>query len=496
MIKLLFRRRNITITVLAILALILVANMSYLVAFKRGVQAYLYGYPLITMDLTRQVMTAPQAANGPRPKLGAGPINHLNNVAEFPGPSFKDVVAPNADTLYSIAWLDLRAQPMVLSMPPMQGRWVLMEVLDTWTNAFASLGTRQYGYGSRQYLIAGPDWNGTVPAGMVLVRSPTNTSWIIGRTYTKDASDFPAVHALQAQYRLTPMFTSQDPPETNRPTSATAGTVDTVTPVLTQVARLDAQAFFSRLAHLMADSQPPSADQPMLDSLARLGIVAGQPFAWNQLSAAQRNGLEDAVWFVHGLFEARSPGTQGVVETNGMQKAFFSWANVALTKLLLNSRNGWAMPLKLGSYGTRYPLRAMVTLLGLGANGPEDAVYPATMVDANGDPLDGTHRYRLHFERSELPPANTFWSLSMYNAKGFFVENPTGRYTLGDRSGLHYNQDGSLDIWIQNQAPDAGKVSNWLPAPKQDFKVYLRLYDPKPIVLENHWAPPAIEKID
>lgn len=490
------RRIIALVAVPAVLALIFVANLPYLMAFKRGVQAYLYGYPLVSMDLTRQVMTAPQSVSGPRPRPGAGPVNKFAHVGEFPNPAFKDVVAPNADTLYSIAWLDLKTEPLVLSMPDTHGRWVLMEVLDAWTNAYASPGTRRFGSGPRQYLISGPDWTGAVPAGMVQLRSPTNMNWIIGRTYTKDAADFPAVHALQAQYRLTPLskFLNQSTGEAL--VRATDSVIDPTAPVLTQVARLNAREFFSRLALLMGDNPPAPADKRIVDILAKLGIVAGHPLAWDQIDAATRKGLEDAVWFVRAMFEARSPGTQGPTDTNGVQEAFFRWANAAMNKVMLNSRNGWVMPLNLGRYGSNYALRAMVTLVGLGANAPEDAVYPSTSVDGDGNPLDGKNRYRLHFERNQLPPAKTFWSLTMYNSQGFFVENPIRRYAIGDRSDLHYNRDGSLDLWIQHAQPEGNSVSNWLPAPSGAFKVYLRLYDPESQVLENHWIPPAIRRID
>ncbi|WP_259460877.1 DUF1254 domain-containing protein [Paraburkholderia sp. BL23I1N1] len=477
--------------------MIFFVNLSYLMAFKRGVQAYLYGYPLVSMDVTRQVMTAPQVARvpGARLRLGAGPINQFTHVGEFPDPTFKDVVAPNADTLYSIAWLDLKAEPLVLSMPDMHGRWVLMEVLDAWTNAYASLGTRQYGGGPRQYLITGPGWTGTVPAGMIQIKSPTNMNWIIGRTYTKDAADFAPVHALQVQYRLTTLSKFLNQPIAVDPAHATGGAVDTTTPVLTQVARLNTREFFSRLAALMGDNPPSPSDKAMVDLLGRLGIVTAQPFAWDRLDAATRNGLEDAVWFVRALFEARSPGTQGPTDTNRVQEAFFRWANAAMSKVMLNSHNGWLVPLNLGRYGTNYALRAMVTLVGLGANVPEDAVYPSTAVDEGGHPLDGINRYQLHFERNALPPARTFWSLTMYDSKGFFVENPIRRYAIGDRNGLHFNQDGSLDLWIQRQQPETERSSNWLPAPAGPFKLYMRIYDPKPEVLENRWVPPVIQRI-
>jgi hypothetical protein len=458
--------------------------------FARGVKAYLYGYPLITADMTRRVMTAPGVH-----RMGAGPVNQFSHAAQFPDHHFRDVVAPNADTLYSIAWLDLSAEPMILHTPDMQRRWLLMEVLDGWSNAFASLGTRVYGYGARDYAIVGPRWQGTLPSGVTRVDCPTDLAWIIGRTYTAGTADYEAVHAVQRQYTLVPLShfgTTYTPPP---PDATPDPAVDVHTPVVTQVAQLDAARYFDRLAQLMADNPPAPADAPMVRTLARLGIVPGHPFDFAALNASDRRALDGAVWFVKGLFDARARGTQGDLGLTPFQESLFRGLTALGNKILMNVKNGWQIALNIGQYGTRYPLRAIVTLVGFGANVPADAVYPMTTVDSDGNRLNGASAYLLHFGRDALPPADVFWSLTMYDEQSFLVDNPIGRYTLGDRDRLQFNPDGTLDIRVQADSPGKELEANWLPAPRGNFKLVMRLYGPRPEVLEGRWAPPAVKRV-
>jgi hypothetical protein len=462
-------------------------------AFKDGVQAYLYGYPLVTAGMTKKILTAPVPPGG-RHRMGSGPMNQLSNTAEFPDYHFTDVVSPNADTLYSISWLDLSKGPMVLHTPDMGQRWLLMEVLDAWANAFASLGTRVYGHAPHDYVIVGPGWNGTLPQGMVRVDCPTRIAWLLGRTYTAGKADYAAVHAIQAQYTLTPLSSYGQPYSPPAPSTVVDPSIDTQTPVVTQVAQLDAAQYFGRLARLMRDNPPAPGDAKMVAKLAKLGITPGKPFHYDALSPAQRRGLDDAVWFAKGLFDARSRGSQGNLQLTSLQRRFFAATVVALNRLLMNTHNGWQVPLNLGIYGNHYALRAIATLVGYGANIAKDAVYTLASVDANGDALNGAHRYRLHFNKDQLPPAGNFWSLSMYNEKGYFIENSIGRYALGDRDALKFQSDGSIDFLIQHDAPDIAEQSNWLPAPAGNFRLILRLYGPKATVLDGTWVPPAIER--
>lgn len=302
------------------------------------------------------------------------------------------------------------------------------------------------------------------------------------------------MHALQAQYALVPLsrwgreFSA--PPAPTRPDAA----IDTQTAVVRQVAALDAARFFGRVAHLMADNPAAPADAPMLTKLASLGVVPGQPFRPEALSGAQRAGLDDAVWFVKALFESRAAGSQGEVPVTPAQRRAIDALNTLIDKTMLNVRNTWLLPLGLGRYETHYPLRALVALVGYGANVAEDAVYPMTSVDEHQDRLNGAHTYRLHFDRGQIPPADAFWSLTLYDDAGFFVDNPIGRYAIGDRNALHPNADGSLDLLVQHATPSPGVQDNWLPAPQGNFKLSLRLYNPRAEVLDGRWAPPPVQR--
>jgi hypothetical protein len=460
------------------------------------VQAYLYGYPLITADITRQVMTGPGEWNlpGAKRKLGYAPINQFGHARSFPDHHFTEVVAPNADTLYSTAWLDLKREPMVISTPDMGNRWLLMRVLDGWSSAFASLGTRVYGGAARDYVIVGPGWKGTLPEGLTRIDAATASAWIIATTYTRDAADFAAVHALQDQYRVTPLSAWGKPDTPEAPGTQRNPAIDHDTPVVTQVARLDAQAYFGRLAQLMVDNPPYAEDAPMRAKLASIGVRPGQPFALAAQDAATQRGIERGIALVKGLFEARSPGTQGPLAQLRTEVWAFDKLVALINQRVLNIKDGWLLPLNLGQYEQRYAQRALVTLIGFGANGPKDAVYPSTAIDADGEPLHGSRSYVLRFPKGALPPARDFWSLTMYDDRMFFTENAIGRHAIGDRHALKTNADGSTDILIQHETPGPEAQSNWLPAPSGPFKLMLRLYGPEAQVLENRWSPPKVVK--
>ncbi len=433
--------------------------------FDLGVDAYIYGYPLITMDTTRRVMT-----NTARPAANHAPMGQFYNMRGYPDAAFRDITAPNADTLYSTAWLDLAKEPYVLSLPDEADRYFLMPMLSGWTDVFAVPGKRTTGTKAQKIAITGPRWQGALPAGLSEYRSPTNLVWILGRTYcTGTPADYAAVHELQDAYSLVPLSALGKryiPPVSKFDTQ-----IDMQTPVREQVNALSAGAYFARLAQLMQDNPPAEADAPMLAKLAKLGIVPGKKFDPGKLDAAAQRGL------------ARVP-------------------KAALEKIMGHFRsagsevNGWVFTTQTGLYGTDYLQRALVAAIGLGANRPQDAVYPTSEVDADGKPYSGAEKYVLHFEKGAMPPAEAFWSLTMYDANYFFVDNPLHRYTLSSRHQLQANADGSVDVSIQNASPGAGSESNWLPAPTGKFILMLRLYwpaePPKSSILDGGWKPPAV----
>jgi hypothetical protein len=458
-------------------------------AFKNGVQAYLYGYPLVLMDVTKKMGMQP---NAPGPH---GPINQFCHIWSFPDPNFTIIVSPNADTLYSTAFLDLAREPIVLHVPDTKGRYYLMQMMDAWTNVFASPGKRTTGTEEGDFAIIGPDWKGTLPPGVKKIHSPTNMAWILGRTQCNGKDDYAAVNAIQRQYTLTPLsaYGKQYTPPGLGPADPT---VDVKTPPVTQVAKMDAATFFNRLALLMKDNPPAPADAPMVQKLAGLGIVPGQPFKPAAVDPPVLRGLEKAVWSVKAFFDGAAKGTQGALQESDFDREVFKLLNTAVQKLTMNIENGWiVLPKQVGRYGTNYALRALVALVGFGANLPEDAIYPMARMDGRGKPLNGAQRYVLHFAKGQTPPAKAFWSLTMYNSKQAFVPNPIDRYAIGDRDRLKFNPDGSLDLYIQNESPGKNREANWLPAPKDDFNLALRIYWPKSEVLNGAWKPPAVQPV-
>jgi hypothetical protein len=426
-------------------------------------EAYIFGYPLVLMDVSRQVMTA-----CPSPEPKCAPLNQFAHLREFPDPAFTEVVSPNADTLYSSAWLDLAKGPMVLSVPVMKNRYYLMQLLDAWTNVFASVGTRTTGSGQGDFAIVGPDWKGAVPPNLKKIKAPTDMVWLLGRTQTNGKSDYPAVHALQNKYRLTPL-SAWGRPYTPPAAGPVHRRVDKAPPAA-QVEKMDAITFFTRMCALMRANPPAARDAGTLKKFAALGIVPGRGFNTKRLVAAARGALD-----------------QGVAKARQEIAAAAKQPKVRMA-------NGWGLAYDLGAYGTRYLDRAAIAMMALGANLPQDAIYPMTRVDSAGQPLSGKYKYVLHFPKGQLPPVKAFWSVTMYNNQQFFVANPLNRYALGDRDRLQFNPDGSLDLYIQHDSPGKAREANWLPAPAEGFNLIMRLYWPKEQVLDGAWVPPAVQR--
>jgi hypothetical protein len=436
-------------------------------ALKAGVEAVVYGLPLVIMDLTKDKLT-----NVAKPDAFAAPVNQFVNVRQFPDASFKDVVRANVDTLYSSAFLDVSAEPIVLSVPDTHGRYYLMPMLDAWTNVFASPGKRTTGTKAGNFAITGPGWSGALPKGVTEIKAPTNLVWIIGRTQTDGPADYPAVHKIQDGYKLTPLSAFGKP--YTPPAGKVDPSLDMKTAPVDQLKKMSAETFFSRLATLLKSNPPPASEAPVLEKLKAIGVVPGEKFDPGKLDPAVAKGLEQSV-------------------------------SVALDKLLAASKevgapvNGWRIPpMILGKYGSDYGARAVVALVGLGANLPQDAVYPSAYVDGEGKGLDGANKYVIHFDKGATPPVKAFWSITMYNPESFFVANPLNRYAISSWMPLKKNPDGSLDIYVQHDSPGKAKETNWLPANDKDFNMTLRMYWPTekaPSIIDGSWKPPAVKPV-
>lgn len=429
-------------------------------------EAYVFGYPLVIMDMTKNVSTNVEQ---PHPIRASAPINQLGHYRKFPDHTMKTVVKPNVDTYYSIAWLDLSAEPQVLFMPATD-RYYLLPFYDAYTNVFASPGTRTTGTAAQEFAIVGPNWKGEIPEGVQLLQAPTEMVWMIGRIQVNSTEDgATTVRTIQDGMSLRPL-SAYGNKEYASPTGNVQKEYENIIPSK-GVRDLDVSTYLNRVAQLMVKNPPQSADSVMLKKLAKIGLVAGKPFELKTDNLIVKTKFKVLPEFIHKKMEARRDNPDASLMTNGWR---------VITE-------------GLGTYETDYLKRAYIDFVGLGANWAEDTVYPTCVFDINGNPLDASKTYQLHFEANELPLVNAFWSITAYNAEEFLVENELNRFALGDRDPIQYNEDGSLDLYIQTNRPKAAQVSNWLPIPKEGrFTLTMRLYWPKEEVLNGLWKPPFL----
>ncbi|PXX60441.1 hypothetical protein DFR70_110283 [Nocardia tenerifensis] len=415
--------------------------------------AYIFGFPLVLMDVTRAAAEA------------ATPANRFQHAAALPTPQRRDVVRLNLDTLYSAAWLDVRAEPMVLQVPAMDGRYWLMQFMDAWTNTVhnpSSVRPQAKSGAPYTYAVVGPGWSGTLPDGVTPLPVPTPTVWLVGRIQVDGAADLPAVRAIQQQLRLAPL--SDWTAGRQAPTASPAPQGDS-TPPAKQVAELGARDFFDRMCALMATNPPAPDDAPAMKRFATIGITPGGE--------------------VVGLSEGE---LAAAVDTARQQ------IPVYLDPKSINE-NGWTFDPAIGTYGTTYLQRATVAWKGLGANLPEDAIYPTLFATAGANGTTG--RFRLHFPPGQTPPVAAFWSLTAYDADSYLMPNPAGIYAIGHQTPVVPNPDGSVDLAIQHDDPGpAVPLGNWLPIPASgQFSLTMRLYAPKDEAIQGHWQPPPLTPV-
>lgn len=446
------------------------ATLTEAEALEIGVEAYHYLYPLMTMDLTRQLHTSLPAGSKP----GFGPVNTFHHVRTYMDVGERSVVRPNFDTLYSISWLDLTSQPVFIETPEIKDRYFVLPFYDMWTNVYATVGTQTTGTAAGRWMVVGPDWQGKVPEGVQLIRSPTSYSWIIGRIQTNGPADYQAVRQLQDQLKMHSDSSSAAEAAPDELLLSTGSKRQNANKEpLFVLNQMDASQYFSKAAELIATYPAQKTDWAIQQRMARIGLVAGKPFELQNAAPEVKQAL------------TKVPA----LAVQQLKKALPRMGQVS---------NGWMTSLSsMGVYGNDYHKRALVTLVGLGALPPHESVYPVNVSDQHGQPLDGRQSYQLHFSKEQLPPVEAFWSVTMYDEAGFAVDNPLNRYALGDRDPLKYNADGSLTILIQHQAPADEQLPNWLPAPAQGkMGMTMRLYAPRPHVLNGQWLPPAVQRLD
>ena len=426
--------------------------------------AYIYGYPLVTMDMTRK-----QETNVRVPDEAHAPMGQLIKLRAYPAVDNRGAAAPNADTLYTMVWLDVSDEPWVFSIPDMGDRFYIMPMLSGFNEVSFVAGSRATGAKAQEYAITGPGWSGSLPEGVMQAESPTALVWILGRVYCSGTpEDYAAVHELQDRFSCVPLSAYGQP--YTPPPGVVDDTFDMKKAARKQVNDLPLEEFFAYLAELLKTNPPKPEDAEIVERMAEIGIVPGEDFDGSKLPRlGHRVDPKLALLELVRAMKAKDP-------VNG----WLYWTSNA------------------GAYGTDYEQRAMVTLIGPGLNYPEDALYPFSEKDADGKKYDGSkRRYVIRFEKGQMPPVKGFWSLTMYDPDFFFVPNPLNRYSLSQRDTFVTNADGSVDLYLQAESPGADKEANWLPAPEGKFIPMLRLYWPQdapPSILDGSWTPPPVKR--
>ena len=435
------------------------------VTYVRAMEEYVYGFPLVMSDLTRQVETAVPTAGGL-----AAPINQFTRMRGYVPWNWDNVVRVSFNSLWSFAALDLGTEPMIVSFPDGKDVPTAFRVLNSWTDVIGTGGSRQPDINAGDYLIVGPGWNGTPPPGIKkVIQSTTRYGWFIVEMAAASPQDFPKIHPLQDQLKVTPL-SAYGKPYTPPAAVPVDPTVDLTATPYDQLRLMTGEMFFKKLAALLKDNPPYPADKTMIERLKRIGVEPGKEFDPSKLDPSVREGINKAP-----------------------AEVWFKFATAAFGE---KPPNGWGTLYNIGRFGTDYATRAYVAYFGLGAGLKEDIIYPTAFVDGNGWALDGTHKYVVHFDKAFLAlPANGVWSISVYR-ENFYVHNSLERYGLPPGN-LKYNADGSLDVYLQATSPGADKESNWLPSPPSGmFNATLRIYNPTAEALDPAHRFPPIQRLE
>jgi hypothetical protein len=437
-------------------------------AIATAVDAYIYGYPLVTFDMARKQQTNVAVPDGEH-----APMGQMIKMRSYPAVDNHCCAAPNADTLYTMAWLDVGAEPLVFSIPEMGDRYYIMPMVDGFSEVFHVASASLTGGRPQSYAITGPGWSGTLPAGVTPVKSETAMVWVLGRIYcTGTPEDYKAVHTLQDQFSVVPLSAWGKP--YTPPQASVDSAFDMKTGVRKQVNALGAYTYLDYLATLLKTNPPKAQDAEIVVRMAKIGIIAGKDFDGSALGSLDRKAIEAV-------------------------------PKLALAKMALHLKqqkrtNGWLyFTSGVGNWGTDYLLRGMGNLIGPGWNRAQDAIYPLSQEDADRKDYDGAkHRYVMRFEKGMLPPVDAFWSLTLYDEDFFFVPNAIDRYEVSQRNSLVTNKDGSVDLYLQAESPGKDKESNWLPAPRGKFQLVMRMYGPKktaPTIVNGSWTPPPVKRV-
>ncbi len=425
-------------------------------------EAYLYGFPVVQMYKT--LYTQAVDIGGANFKA---PFNHIGNTAQVFTPKDTAVASPNADTPYSFVWMDLRKEPLVLTLPKIDdNRYYSVQLIDLYTQNFAYLGTRSTGNNGGHYMVAGPDWKGQQPVDIDrVVYSESNIAYALYRTQLFDDKDLGKVKQIQAGYKVQPLSSY-----VKQPAPAKLPKIEWPKPMATMT---EGPQLFRYLNFMLAFAAPQDSEKEQLARFAKIGIAPGAPFKVNQLTAEQRKALEE------GIADGRA------------EFAAFKKDKVDTHQVPRNDLYGSRDRLK-NNYLYRYAGAEM----GIFGNSSDEAAYLTYLIDSEGKPANGArHSYTVHFAKDQLPPAEAFWSLTLYDAKTkLLVPNHKKRYLINSHmlAGLKRDADGGLTLALQHHEPPKDAQSNWLPAPPGPFYAVLRIYLPKPEVGNGQWNLPPL----
>lgn len=432
-------------------------------------EAYIYAFPMVMNYGTLYEFTIDKASSQYK-----APFNQLDNTARVFTPKDTTIVTPNSDTPYSMVWMDLRAEPFVLSLPVIEkSRYFSVQLVDLYTFNYGYLGSRTTGNGGGNYLIAGPSWKGEKPAGIDQVfRCETDFSFAIYRTQLFNPADLDNVKKIQAGYgaRTLSAFLKQPAPP--------AAPEIKWPKIDKQLAETEPFTYLNFLLQFCPPVGPAAVEKPLRDRFAQIGIEAGKPFPLDKLSAEQKAKLAQGI--KSGLGKIKQEVASFGKGVNGWRISTSGFGDRAVIK------GNWT-------------LRAGAALAGIYGNDAAEALYPLLTKDSDGNQPDGSkQRYTLTFPKGQLPPANAFWSVTMYDGKTqLLIENPINRYLINSPMlpGLKTNDDGSLTLYIQKASPGKDQEANWLPAPDGPIYLVMRLYWPKQEALDGSWKPPVVKAL-
>jgi hypothetical protein len=436
--------------------------------FAAAAAAYVYGLSLVDVHETVKRFQV---------------RNLITSIDALETPENETTVSPNVDTAYTVGWIDLTNDPVVISLPDTGGRFYTIQLMDAYSNSFSYIGSGSTGTQAGDYAILPPGWSGTLPSGVTPVQSPTNTVWLLGRTLVNGTADLANVKPILQKIVATPLVewelgqrglaNVEDAYPTQKPITTPAGT-----------------SFIATLNQEMTIDPPPAGDDCAVNALTPAGVVLPHPTNAQSVAADYQNGISDP-----SGSSASSPASAAVAAGTADALKIIAAAASTINRGAANAHKGWdVLGNWVGNYGELYLPRAIIATNLLGANIPKQAIYPTDYQDIKGLTLDGSRSYKLTFPRGKLPPVSAFWSLTMYNPQNYLYANQIDRYEVGNRTGgLVYGHDGSLTIYIQHAEPPtvAGRA-NWLPAPTGSFHLILRLYQPQPSVLDGTWKVPPV----